>query len=107
MKGQLIAVLLLNISAIASAMLGRNPRYNWSQVSHQLGWLLFLVGVPGGLLAIYLFIQTYGFGYGLLLWFGSGGLSSFLLSFLFDGFRTIVGAAAGIAGFALYFYSIA
>jgi hypothetical protein len=106
-NAQLIAALLLNFGATAGAMLQRNPRYNWSQLSHQLGWLLFLVGAPSGLLAIYLFIQSLGWGYGLLLWFGSGVLSVFLLGFFFDGLRTNIGTVAAIAGIVLYFFSIA
>jgi hypothetical protein len=103
MNISITTALLLNFSAIAGAMLARAPRYNLSPLSYQFGWLLLLVGAPAGLLAIYLFIESRGWGYGLLLWFGSAGLSHLLLIFLFEGMRTILGFVAAVVGFYLYF----
>lgn len=106
MTQQLIAALLMNFGAIAGAMLMRNPRWNWSLLSRKLGWLLFLVGGPAGLLAIYLFVEERGWGYGLLLWFGSSGLSATALGFMFDGLRTIAGTVAAIIGVGVFIYSM-
>jgi len=75
MTRQLIAALLLNFGAMAGAALAQIPRYFQSRVTRNVGWILMLGGAIGGLLAIYLFIQVRGWGYGLLLWFGSAGLS--------------------------------
>lgn len=104
MNSQLIAALLLNFSATAGAMVARTPRHSLSGVSHQFGWLSYLVGTPAGLLAIYIFVQTHGWGYGLLYWFGSGVLSHLFLQFIFEGLRTILGTLAAICGFVLYFW---
>jgi hypothetical protein len=91
MNSLLWSALFLNFGAAAAASLARIPRYNLSPLSYQIGWLLLLLGVPAGLFAIYLFVQAHGWGYGLLVWLGSGVLSQLLLMFLFEGLRTIVG----------------
>jgi hypothetical protein len=105
MTPQLWAALLLNVGAVAGAMLARVPRWNLSPMSRQIGPILLLLALPASLFAIYLFVQTRGWGYGFLAWFGSGGVSVMLLRFLFEGLRTIAGIAAIVAGGALYFYS--
>ena len=74
-------------------------------MSYQIGPILLLLAVPALFLAIYLFVQTRGWGYGFLAWFGSGGVSVMLLRVLFEGLRTMAGIAAIVAGGALYFFS--
>jgi hypothetical protein len=99
MNVQLITAVLLTFNGAAAADLARVPRYNLSQMNHVVGPWFIVATLPGDCLAIYLFIKGYGVGYGLGYWAALATLSLISFKFMIDGFRTILGITALVAGY--------
>ena len=77
MTNEILAALLLNFGAAASAMVARQPAWDHSMATRSIGFLLFPLGAVAGFAAIALFVYFMGLE-GLVAWVLSAIASVFV-----------------------------
>lgn len=96
------AAFFLNFSGAVGLTTIQLGRRRGSPLTRKLFWVVAIGGAIAFFLAMFLFIKDQGVRYGLIYWGVSGIAYSFITSFfltgLMDGFRTILGMGALVAG---------